>query len=107
MKVLSANEKKEKILSLVEDKIFSVKFIKKSTGELRQFNARLGVSKGVKGVLSEEVKQKRKESSNICCYVMKDHHGSITTDDAKQEFRTFDADSVVEVVCSGTRISFE
>ena len=38
------------ILRNTEGKIFRVSFIKRTTGELRHLNGRLGVQKGVKGV---------------------------------------------------------
>jgi len=37
------------IRNLAGNTIFSVEFVKRTTGELRKMNCRLGVSKGVKG----------------------------------------------------------
>ena len=39
-----------KMLRDSKGKIFGVTFVKRSTGELRTMSARLGVSKGVKGI---------------------------------------------------------
>jgi|TARA_R110000824_G_scaffold175296_1_gene353658 hypothetical protein len=39
-----------KMLKDSKGKIFGVKFIKRSTGDIRTMSARLGVSKGVKGI---------------------------------------------------------
>ena len=44
---------KETAIKMIKDskgKIFGVKFIKRSTGSIRTMSARLGVSKGVKGI---------------------------------------------------------
>ena len=44
---------KETAIKMLRDskgKIFGVKFIKRSTGDVRTMSARLGVSKGVKGI---------------------------------------------------------
>ena len=44
---------KETAIKMLRDskgKIFGVKFIKRSTGDIRIMSARLGVSKGVKGI---------------------------------------------------------
>ena len=47
--------KEQRLLSMIEEtgdtgRIFGVKFIKRTTGEIRKMTARLGVRKGVKGV---------------------------------------------------------
>jgi hypothetical protein len=44
--------------NIAKDKIFHVEFIKKTDGSIRNMNCRLGVTKFVKGVRSNEVSDK-------------------------------------------------
>jgi hypothetical protein len=73
----------EKLLKETANKrIFSVTFIKRTTGEIRRMNAMRGVRKGVKGV---GLNYDAPEKNLLTVYDMK-----------KQGFRSINLDSVLE-----------
>lgn len=90
----------DRFKELVGNNIFTVKFIKKTTGEERVMNARLGVSKFVKGTMPE-VTEKRKDTlyftNKVGCYEMK---GTSTDVDAKN-YKTISLDSLLSLKVKG------
>lgn len=62
--------------------VFQVEFIKRTTGELRKMNARLGVSKNVTG---EGLKFNPENTNNIVCWDMqKGAHRMISVENIKK-----------------------
>lgn len=76
------------LAEFVGNKIFNIEFIK-ANGSIRTMNARLGVSKGVKGT------GKRKPDHLITVFDMN-----------ANAFRCFNSDSVLRIKCNGITFKF-
>lgn len=81
------------LLSMTQGRAFAVTFTKRTTGEVRHMNARLGVKKGVKGV---GLKFDPSERDLLIVYDLQ-----------KQAFRSISLDSVTEVVVERRKYEVE
>jgi len=89
--------------------IFSVTFVKRTTGETRQMNARLGVSKGVTGVgMAYDPKSK----NLMACYdVQKAQEmkaqGMDEVEAAKKSYRMINLDDILSLKVGGEAYTVE
>jgi len=80
------------------NKIFGVTFYKKSNGELRKMQARMHVSKGVKGVLAPGVRKAEDSAHNVLTvYDMQK-----PTEDGRGAFRRINLSELVGVRLNGS-----
>ena len=89
---------------------FGVTFIKKSDGSLRTMSARMGVKKGVKGVLPKG-QRKAEDAANsvLTVFDMNADKGALHTfDDGKKgAFRRINLDGLQSVSLKGTRYEWD
>jgi hypothetical protein len=84
--------------------IFGVSFIKKSTGELRTMNARMHVSKGVKGALPKG--QRKAEDARCNVLTVYDMNVVEKTGSTKGAFRRINLEQLKSCSLSGTHFQF-
>ena len=85
--------------------IFGVTFIKKSDGSLRTMNARMHVSKGVKGVLPEG--QRKAEDTRCNVLTVYDMNVVEKTGSTKGAFRRINLEQLKSCSLSGTHFQFD
>lgn len=83
------------IETFVGGKVFSVKFVKRSTGEVRQMRCRLNVNKGVKGVGPN---YNPSEHNLIRVYVMPGDEGYDPNNPSKN-YRSIPVENIKEIRC--------
>ena len=71
--------------SEISDQFFTIRFVKKSTGEIRTLNGRKGVTKFLKGSGSNK----------------RPDHLRVVWDRNKGEYRSFDIRTLISVSCKG------
>lgn len=90
------NNKVKTVKTLIEQskgKFFTVTFIKRTTGEVRVMNARLGVKKGLTG---GGAVYNAAEKNLLTCY-----------DITKKEYRTINLDAVLTVKVNGLTFNID
>ena len=85
--------------------IFGVTFVKKGNGELRTMNARMHVTKGVKGVLP--VGHRREEDARNNVLTVYDMNVVEQTGSTKGAFRRINLDQLKSCSLSGTHFQFD
>ena len=84
--------------------IFNVTFIKRTNGEVRSMNARLGVKRGQNGVgLAFNAKQK----NLIVCYDVQKAQGMTDEQASKTSYRMINCDSITDLNLKGVSYSIE
>lgn len=85
--------------------IFGVTFIKKGNGEVRNMNARMHVTKGVKGVLAPG--QRRDEDARNNVLTVYDMNVVESTGSTKGAFRRINLEQLVSCSIGGTHFQFD
>ena len=85
--------------------IFGVTFVKKGNGELRTMNARMHVTKGVKGVLAPG--QRREEDARNNVLTVYDMNVVERTGSTKGAFRRINLEQLKSCTLSGTHFQFD
>ena len=86
MRIISKKDAVQRIVS-TKGRVFSARFIKRTTGEIRNMNCRLGVTKHLRG---GELKYKPAEKNLVGVFDMK-----------KGGYRTIDIDGLLEIRVDG------
>lgn len=92
MKNVKASVIKPFLRSVAGGSFFSAKTIKRTTGELRVFNCRFGVTKGVKGV--------------GLAFDPNDKNLIVVWDNKRKDFRMINCDTIQEIKVRGITITF-
>jgi hypothetical protein len=88
-----------------QNTIFGVTFIKKGDGSLRTMNARMHVTKGVKGVLAPG--QRREEDARNNVLTVYDMNVVESTGSTKGAFRRINLEQLKSCSLSGTHFQFD